>query len=105
VGGGHTPWASSANINGGVTIDMRLINATTINKDNTVPSVGAGAVWVTFIGKWIPWALRLLVVVAHPLELADSQQEVAKRWLHFNQHANFLGKVGILLLRSERLCT
>lgn len=44
-GGGHTPWASSANINGGVTIDMRLMNAVTMNKDNTVASVGAGAVW------------------------------------------------------------
>ena len=44
-GGGHTPWAGSANINGGVTIDMRSINAVTVSKDNTVASVGAGAVW------------------------------------------------------------
>lgn len=44
-GGGHTPWASSANIDGGVTIDMRFINAVTVNKDNTVASVGAGAIW------------------------------------------------------------
>ena len=44
-GGGHTPWANSANIDGGVTIDMRSINAVDVNSDNTVVSVGAGALW------------------------------------------------------------
>lgn len=44
-GGGHTPWATSANIDNGVTIDMRFINAITVNQAKTVVSVGAGAVW------------------------------------------------------------
>lgn len=44
-GGGHTPWAGSANINGGVTIDLRSINTVTVNHEKTVASVGAGAIW------------------------------------------------------------
>jgi FAD/FMN-containing dehydrogenase len=44
-GGGHTPWAGSANINGGVTIDMRSINEVAVSQNKTVASVGAGAIW------------------------------------------------------------
>ncbi len=44
-GGGHTPWAGSANINGGVTIDMRSIDDVTINAERSIASVGAGAIW------------------------------------------------------------
>lgn len=43
-GGGHTPWAGSANINGGVTIDMTSIKDVTVNNNKTIASVGAGAV-------------------------------------------------------------
>lgn len=44
-GGGHTPWAGSANIDGGVTVDMRGIRDVTVNVDKSVASVGAGAIW------------------------------------------------------------
>ncbi|KAF2676575.1 FAD-binding domain-containing protein [Lentithecium fluviatile CBS 122367] len=44
-GGGHTPWASSANIEKGVTIDMSAIKSVVFNKDKSIASVGAGAVW------------------------------------------------------------
>ena len=44
-GGGHTPWAGSANINDGVTIDLRSINTVIVNQDKTVASVGGGAIW------------------------------------------------------------
>ena len=44
-GGGHTPWAGSANINGGVTIDLRSIHDVTVNQNKTVAFVGAGAIW------------------------------------------------------------
>lgn len=43
--GGHTPWAGSANINGGVTIDLRSISQVTVNQGKTVAYVGAGAIW------------------------------------------------------------
>lgn len=44
-GGGHTPWAGSANINRGVTIDMRQINTVSVKGDRTQAMVGAGALW------------------------------------------------------------
>ncbi|KAG8532442.1 uncharacterized protein KY384_002319 [Bacidia gigantensis] len=44
-GGGHTPWAGSANIEGGVTIDMKEMNEIDVNKDQAIVSVGAGAIW------------------------------------------------------------
>lgn len=44
-GAGHTPWSGSANIDGGVTIDMTFISAVSLNRAKTVVSVGAGAQW------------------------------------------------------------
>lgn len=44
-GGGHTPWAGSANIDGGVTIDLSSLKAISVNRDKSVVSVGAGCVW------------------------------------------------------------
>ncbi|KAL8736033.1 MAG: hypothetical protein Q9166_000595 [cf. Caloplaca sp. 2 TL-2023] len=44
-GAGHTPWAGSANIDNGVTIDMRSIKSVDLNRAKTVVSVGAGARW------------------------------------------------------------
>ena len=43
-GGGSMPWAGSANINGGVTIDMRSLRDVTINADRSVALIGAGAI-------------------------------------------------------------
>lgn len=44
-GGGHTPWAGSANIDSGVTIDMRVINNVVVNNERSVVSVGSGSKW------------------------------------------------------------
>ncbi|KAM7194542.1 hypothetical protein V8F20_007898 [Naviculisporaceae sp. PSN 640] len=41
-GGGHTLWKGAANIDGGITVDMRLINGTVLNSDRSVASLGAG---------------------------------------------------------------
>ncbi|KAL8786217.1 MAG: hypothetical protein Q9213_002906 [Squamulea squamosa] len=44
-GGGHTVWKGSANIEDGITIDMRAINEVEVSDDKTVTAVGAGALW------------------------------------------------------------
>ncbi|KAI9799744.1 MAG: hypothetical protein M1833_003863 [Piccolia ochrophora] len=44
--GGHTPWAGSANIAGGVTIDLSAIKDVAVRPDRTVTSVGPGARWI-----------------------------------------------------------
>ena len=44
--GGHTPWPGSANIHGGVTIDMKFLNQVAVSPDQTVTSVGPGNRWI-----------------------------------------------------------
>lgn len=44
-GGGHTPFAGSANINGGVTVDMRSMRGIDVSQDHKLTSIGAGERW------------------------------------------------------------
>ncbi|TKA64294.1 hypothetical protein B0A49_10745, partial [Cryomyces minteri] len=44
-GGGHTPWAGAANIEGGVMIDLSAMNTVSVSSDRAITSVGAGANW------------------------------------------------------------
>ena len=44
-GGGHTPFAGAANIENGVTIDFGSMNQVTVNQNQTITSIGAGARW------------------------------------------------------------
>ena len=43
-GGGHNPFPGSANIDGGITVDMRAMNTVTVHDRQSV-SIGAGAIW------------------------------------------------------------
>ena len=45
-GGGHALFSGAANINGGVTIDMRAISTVRVNEEKTVTAIGAGAKWI-----------------------------------------------------------
>ena len=44
-GGGHSPNPGSANINNGITMHMRSMNAVTVSSDRSIVSMGAGALW------------------------------------------------------------
>jgi FAD/FMN-containing dehydrogenase len=44
-GGGHSSTKGASNIDGGVVIDMRGLNSTTLNADNSLVTVGAGQTW------------------------------------------------------------
>lgn len=44
-GGGHTPFAGSANINNGVIINMQSMKGVKLNSDQSLVSVGAGETW------------------------------------------------------------
>ena len=44
-GGGHDPNPGSANIEGGVTMDMRALNHVAVDESKMIVSVGAGARW------------------------------------------------------------
>lgn len=44
-GGGYTPWKGAANIDGGITIDLRKLRGIVLSKDKTVVSIAAGERW------------------------------------------------------------
>ncbi|APA09580.1 hypothetical protein SS1G_06273 [Sclerotinia sclerotiorum 1980 UF-70] len=62
-GGGHSPFAGSANIDNGITIDLRNINAAEVNESKGIVSVGGGAIWGQVYDKLD--AMGLSVVGGH----------------------------------------
>ena len=58
-GGGHTPWAGSANINNGVTIDLSAMNTVSINPNHTIVSAGPGNRWIDVYSQLDPLGLSL----------------------------------------------
>ncbi|KAI4592692.1 hypothetical protein KJ359_010594 [Pestalotiopsis sp. 9143b] len=46
-GGGHTPFAGSANIDGGVTIDLRALNGVALSGDKSTVTISAGETWTS----------------------------------------------------------
>lgn len=57
--GGHTPWAGSASIHGGVTIDMSAFTDVVVSPDSTITSIGPGAQWVDVYRKLDPLKLTV----------------------------------------------
>lgn len=44
-GGGHTPWAGAANIQGGVTVDMQNITGVSLDPQKKIARIGSGERW------------------------------------------------------------
>ncbi|KAL8661212.1 MAG: hypothetical protein Q9202_005814 [Teloschistes flavicans] len=44
--GGHSPIPGAANINGGIVIDLRLLNTVVISRDRSSVAIGTGAIWM-----------------------------------------------------------
>ncbi|KAI1430195.1 putative oxidoreductase [Xylaria sp. FL1777] len=57
--GGHTPAANAANIDGGVTLDLRRLNSININPSQSTVSVGVGNTWDTVYAKLQPLNLSV----------------------------------------------
>ncbi|ESZ90177.1 hypothetical protein SBOR_9430 [Sclerotinia borealis F-4128] len=62
-GGGHSPFAGSSNIDNGITIDLRNIDAVEVNESKDIVSVGGGAMWGQVYDKLD--AMGLSVVGGH----------------------------------------
>ena len=43
--GGHSLWAGAANMNGGITVDLRSLNSVVVSDDGAVARIGGGAVY------------------------------------------------------------
>lgn len=59
-GGGHTLFSGAANINGGITVDMRSMNSLALNEDHKVASIGGGAVWSDIYPQIVPYNLTVM---------------------------------------------
>ncbi|KAA8618427.1 GlcD FAD-FMN-containing dehydrogenase [Pyrenophora tritici-repentis] len=57
--GGHTTWAGSNNINGGVTVDLGFMNSTTYYEGDTTARIRPGARWGSVYGVLEPYGLTV----------------------------------------------
>lgn len=58
-GGGHSVWSGAANIDGGITIDMRAMNSVVLSDDQKVASIGAGGIWSVIYPQIEPYNLTV----------------------------------------------
>lgn len=58
-GGGHTPFAGSANIDRGITIDLSTMKTISVNSDQNLVSVGPGNTWIEVYLKLEPLGLAV----------------------------------------------
>lgn len=59
-GGGHTLFGGAANIQGGITVDMRSMNSLVLSEDHTVTSIGSGGIWSDIYPQLVPHNLTVL---------------------------------------------
>lgn len=58
--GGHTIWGGAANIEGGITIDMRAMNSVVLSDDKKVASLGPGGIWSEIYEQLVPYNLTVM---------------------------------------------
>ena len=58
-GGGHSVFPGAANIDGGITVDMRAMDAVVLSDDKKVASIGAGGIWSEIYPQIEPFNLTL----------------------------------------------
>lgn len=58
-GGGHTPWAGAANIDNGITIDLRQLTGVSVNSASKTASIGAGEQWRSVYENLLPQGLAV----------------------------------------------
>ncbi|KAL6697232.1 FAD-binding domain-containing protein [Trichoderma pleuroticola] len=59
-GGGHTLWTGAANIDDGITVDMRSLNGLDLSKDHKIARLGGGAVFSDIYPKLVPYNLTVM---------------------------------------------
>lgn len=58
--GGHMIWAGAANVEGGITVDMREMKGVELSGDGSVARLGAGAVWSDVYRELVPRNLTVM---------------------------------------------
>lgn len=58
-GGGHTLWSGAANMDGGITVDMRGMSSLTVSPDHKMVSLGAGGKWSDLYPLLTPYNITI----------------------------------------------
>ncbi|KAJ0418673.1 hypothetical protein BJY00DRAFT_302691 [Aspergillus carlsbadensis] len=58
-GGGHTPWKGAAGVEGGVTIDLAMMNTTAYHPDTSSVTIMAGARWGDVYKALLPYGVAV----------------------------------------------
>lgn len=58
--GGHAVFAGAANIEGGITIDLRALDSFVLSEDRKTASIGTGEVWSEIYPKLVPYNLTVM---------------------------------------------
>ena len=69
-GGGHRPYAGSANIGNGIAVDLGLMNAVSVRSDRSITSVGPGSRWIDVYAKLDPMNLAMVGGRDNPVGVA-----------------------------------
>ncbi|RYP11695.1 hypothetical protein DL767_011016 [Monosporascus sp. MG133] len=59
-GGGHTLWTGAANIDGGITVDMRAMNGVVLSDDQKVAQLGPGGIFSEIYPQLVPYNLTVM---------------------------------------------
>ncbi|KAL8783547.1 MAG: hypothetical protein Q9213_004537 [Squamulea squamosa] len=59
-GGGHTYWTGAANIQPGITVDMRVMNSLQLSADRKIAGIGGGALWDQIYPQLVPYDLTVM---------------------------------------------
>ncbi|KAL8870279.1 MAG: hypothetical protein Q9174_003638 [Haloplaca sp. 1 TL-2023] len=59
-GGGHTFWSGAANIQPGITVDMRAMNSLQLSADKKIAGIGGGALWDQIYPQLVPYNLTVM---------------------------------------------
>ncbi|KAL8907981.1 MAG: hypothetical protein Q9171_005643 [Xanthocarpia ochracea] len=59
-GGGHTFWSGAANIQPGITVDMRVMNILQLSADQKIVGIGGGALWDQIYPQLVPYNLTVM---------------------------------------------
>ncbi|KAI4102887.1 MAG: hypothetical protein L6R37_004149 [Teloschistes peruensis] len=59
-GGGHTFWTGAANIQPGITVDMRVMKSLQLSTDQKIAGIGGGALWDDIYPQLVPYNLTVM---------------------------------------------
>ena len=58
--GGHAIWTGAANVDGGITVDMRAMNSVELGDGNEVVSIGTGGIWSDIYTQLVPYNVTVM---------------------------------------------